>query len=63
MLEMGLEPATIVFRCDRCSDAGPALAGGSRKQHAANVLHITQLGRGVVSPHEFIKAFQINGGL
>ncbi len=53
------EPTIIGFLCNWCSYAGADLAGGSRKQYAANVLPIRVMCSGTVSPQHIIKAFQM----
>ncbi len=57
--ETNFEPTIIGFLCNWCSYAGADLAGGSRKQYAANVLPIRVMCSGTVSSHHIVKAFQM----
>jgi len=51
------EPKIVAFLCKWCSSAGSDLAGVSRMQYPANVLPITVMCSGSVSPLYILSAF------
>lgn len=52
------EPKIVAFLCKWCSSAGSDLAGVSRMQYPANVVPITVMCSGSVSPLYILNAFQ-----
>jgi F420-non-reducing hydrogenase iron-sulfur subunit len=53
----GFEPKIIAFLCKWCSSAGSDLAGVSRMQYPPNVVPITMMCSGSVSPLYILSAF------
>ncbi len=57
MMAEEFEPKIVAFLCKWCSSAGSDLAGVSRMQYPANVLPITVMCSGSVSPLYILSAF------
>jgi coenzyme F420-reducing hydrogenase delta subunit len=57
MMAEDFEPKIVAFLCKWCSSAGSDLAGVSRMQYPSNVLPITVMCSGSVSPLYILSAF------
>ncbi len=55
--EDGFEPKIVAFLCKWCSSAGSDLAGVSRMQYPANIVPITVMCSGSISPVYILSAF------
>jgi F420-non-reducing hydrogenase iron-sulfur subunit len=57
-MEENFEPKIVAFLCKWCSSAGSDLAGVSRLKYPPNVVPITVMCSGSVSPNYIISAFK-----
>jgi len=57
-MEENFEPKIVAFLCKWCSSAGSDLAGVSRMKYPPNVVPITVMCSGSVSPNYIISAFK-----